>query len=129
MSTPFNCAEDAWFWFIECEKAKNDGARFIAGMGIERPCNPIDIYIIMTRLVQKRLLRNHHLVTLKNFGNYGYAPSSRIFPANHAFSRIVRGETGRDERTAAIWWKEAMDMMSDELENKGIVSCKKLRSN
>ena len=43
-STPFESAQEAWFWFMAAQDAKNDGAKFVAGAGLyKRPCEPIDI--------------------------------------------------------------------------------------
>lgn len=38
-TTPFASTEEAWFWFIQAQAARNDGARFSMGLGlVPRPC-------------------------------------------------------------------------------------------
>ncbi|MCY3830138.1 MAG: hypothetical protein OXF89_13480 [Rhodospirillaceae bacterium] len=43
---PFDTAEEAWFWAMSCLVAREDGARFVAGLGLqERPCSPDDLIV------------------------------------------------------------------------------------
>lgn len=56
-TTPFESVEEAWFWFITAQQAKNDGARFVAGGGlVTRPCEPVDILKILDSLHRKRMV-------------------------------------------------------------------------
>jgi len=42
---PFDSAEAAWFWFVQAQVARLEGARISAGAGtFQRPCEPVDIY-------------------------------------------------------------------------------------
>jgi|ETNmetMinimDraft_16_1059900.scaffolds.fasta_scaffold12121_2 hypothetical protein len=53
-TVPFPNAEEAWFWFIRCQKARADGARFEAVPGaIARPCDPDDLYRAVARAVRQ----------------------------------------------------------------------------
>ena len=50
-TVPFDNVEEAWFWFIAAQAARNDGARFVAGAGLQiRPCEPIDILKVLDGL-------------------------------------------------------------------------------
>lgn len=48
---PFDSVEEAWFWFIQAQKAREDGARFSFGQGLTpRPCEPLEaIYYRLPR--------------------------------------------------------------------------------
>lgn len=116
--TPFTNAEDAWFWFIECEKYKQSGAKIISGMGVDRPCRPEDIYCAVTRLNQLGILKQYHIMTLKFFGLRVYPPSEKAYGQ---CGLRMRGERFVDERQAAAWWKEAIDWLEDMLIKKKIV--------
>lgn len=51
-SVPFESTEEAWFWFIQAQDARNSGARFFAGGGkMPRPCEPLDILNIIIFIV------------------------------------------------------------------------------
>ena len=113
----FNSAEEAWFWFIDCEKAKADGAYLRSGFGrYERPCLPMDIYKVVIRLRQEGRLLPIHMLTLKAFGKYGFAPNPKV----HGRHQRNDGEM-RDEREATHIWAEAMSIIEPVLVRKGIV--------
>jgi len=43
---PFATACEAWFWYIRCQTARDEGARFVANSGLViRPCEPDDIFL------------------------------------------------------------------------------------
>ena len=49
---PFLTAQDAWFWFVDAQEARNAGARLVKGMrSRERPCEPVDILNVLDRVV------------------------------------------------------------------------------
>lgn len=103
---PFNSAEEAWFWFIAAQEARNDGARFSSGLGlIARPCEPLDILKAVDRLYRCRRLLRDHLLVLRHYGR-------RRMPPDH---RRVK------EARACELWKEALQRLEDALERKGIV--------
>ncbi len=111
---PFDNVEEAWFWFIAAQQARNDGARFSADCGaIQRPCEPVDILKILDGLYrQRRLLREHFLV-LRHYGRRNMPPDPR---------RVK-------EARASILWKEAMERMIPVMERKGIIRKEKWYEN
>jgi hypothetical protein len=103
---PFLNAEEAWFWFIAAMKAREDGARFTAGMGkAVRPCEPVDIYKAMERLYRMRRLQIDHIKILRHYGRRGVAP-------DQYYAR---------EMIAYRLWCEALHILETSLRAKGIV--------
>ena len=106
-TTPFLSVEEAWFWFVQAQLAKNDGARVTAGQAlIGRPCEPIDIYRAVDRLYRQRRLLRDHLYVLKHYGCRQMRPD----------------DTRVKEMRAARLWHEAMERLALPLERKGIVA-------
>lgn len=104
---PFESAEQAWFWFINAQQARHEGARFTAGKGaVLRPCEPVDILGILDRLYRQRRLLRDHLMVLRYYGRRGMPPDSR---------RV------REMRAHKIW-SEALARLENALVSKGIVS-------
>ena len=102
----FSCAEEAWFWFIQAQAARNDGARFSVGLGlVARPCEPIDILKVVDRLYRQRRLVMDHLLVLRHYGR-------RLMPPDARRVKEVR---------AHGLWVEALERMTPILERKGIV--------
>lgn len=102
----FSTAEEAWFWFIQAQAARNDGARFSVGQGlVARPCEPIDILKVVDRLYRQRRLVMDHLLVLRHYGRRLMAPDAR---------RVK-------EIKAHSLWIEALERMSPVLERKGII--------
>lgn len=102
----FNDAEEAWFWFIQAQQARNDGARFTAGMSlVPRPCEPSDILKILDRLYRNRFLMRDHLLVLRHYGRRQLAPDPH---------RIK-------EAVAYKLWREAMDRIEPVLIRKEII--------
>ena len=65
----FDDAEQAWFWFIRCQKAREEGARFEALPGSSaRPCDPDDLYRAVTDLSRRRRINDEHLRILESLG-------------------------------------------------------------
>jgi hypothetical protein len=104
-AAPFVSAEEAWFWFIRCQKVRRDGARFSDGGTLRRPCDPDDVYIAVTALQRRGVLAHFHLAVLATFGMRGKPPDPRC----------------RDEELAARHWEEALDRLTTPLRDKGIV--------
>lgn len=102
----FSSAEEAWFWFIQAQAARNDGARFSVGQGlVARPCEPVDILKVVDRLYRQRRLVMDHLLVLRHYGRRLMAPDAR---------RVK-------ELKAHSLWTEALERMSPLLERKGII--------
>ncbi len=103
---PFNDAEQAWFWFIRCQKAREEGARFEALPGSSaRPCDPDDLYRAVTDLSRRRRINDEHLRILESFGLSERPPDPRC----------------RDEERPARLWNEALDRLATVLRLKGII--------
>lgn len=105
-AAPFENAEEAWFWFITAQQARNDGARFVSGQGnVIRPCEPVDILKILDRLYRQRRLLKDHLLVLRHYGRRNMAPDSR---------RVK-------EKRAAVLWEQAFERLEPVFIRKGII--------
>lgn len=105
-TAPFVDAEQAWFWFIRCQRARDDGVRFLDAPGMmARPCDPDDIYRAAIGLARQRRIGGQHLRVLATFGLCGRPPDRRC----------------RDEERPARLWDEALDLLTTALKAKGIV--------
>ena len=105
-TTPFENAEEAWFWFIQAQTARNEGARIAAGAGNHsRPCEPIDILKVIERLYRQRILIMDHVLVLRHYGRRLMAPDP------------YRAKEAR----AAKLWEEAMERLEFSLLRKGII--------
>jgi len=104
--TLFLTAEEAWFWFIQANEARQKGVRAVANAGLyRRPCEPSDILKIIERLRRHRRLDMHHFRVMKHYGERMMAPDCNR----------------KKEYAASNLWCEAMDVLEDVLINKGIV--------
>lgn len=105
----FSSAEQAWFWFLAAQKAKEEGARFTAGLAeVPKPCEPIDILKVVDRLYRHRRLMMDHIMVLRHYGQ-------RMCPPDSRRPKEIR---------AARLWNEAMDRMETVLIDKGIVAAR-----
>jgi hypothetical protein len=106
-ATPFESAEEAWFWFVRCHQVRREGAQLAQGMGqFTRPCDADDIYRAVMALARRGILAGTHLAVLGKFGLEGRPPDVRR----------------SDEATAARLWDEALDRLTTILRCKGIVA-------
>ncbi|HPQ50354.1 MAG: hypothetical protein KDJ26_01240 [Alphaproteobacteria bacterium] len=106
---PFDSAEAAWFWFVQAQTARNEGAQIVAGVGAySRPCEPVDIYRELERLYRGRRLVVDHIKVLRHYGLRLLSPDPRR-------SKEVR---------AYHIWCEAMERLEEALVAKGIVDPK-----
>ncbi len=104
---PFDTAEEAWLWAMSCLVAREDGARFVAGLGLqERPCSPDDLIVSAERMGASGRLKPPHLQVLAGYGRRLLAPDRRT----------------RGERKAARLWDEALDLLTTVWRRKGIVA-------
>lgn len=104
--TPFDSAEEAWFWSLQAEDAKAAGARVVAGRGlVQRPCEPADVMRAVDRLYRSRALLRDHLHVLAHYGRRLSAPDPERF---------------REQRAHGLWG-EAFDRLTPILRDKGIV--------
>lgn len=105
-TVPFTTAEEVWFWFIDANQARLEGARFSAAQGgVRRPCEPVDILRIVDRLYRGRRLVMDHLRVLRYYGVRRMPPES--WRANEA--------------RAATLWAEAMRTLEPVLVSKKIM--------
>ena len=108
---PFETTEEAWFWFIAAQQARNDGARYASGAGIiPRPCEPVDILNILGRMHRSRRLLWEHMLVLRHYGQRNLPPDSQRIKEARAF-RL---------------WAEAMERLEPVFTAKGIVREKTL---
>lgn len=105
-SVPFENVEEAWFWFIMAQQARNDGARISTGAGaFVRPCEPIDILKILDTLYRQRRLQREHFLVLRYYGLRNMPPDARR----------------PKEARSAMLWQEAMERIEPVMITKGIV--------
>ncbi len=106
-AVPFLDAEEAWFWFMRCERVRREGARLAADEALtDRPCEPDDIYRAVMGLFRRRLIGNEHLKVLAEFGWREAPPDPRV----------------REEERPLSLWEDALDRLTTDLKAKGIVS-------
>lgn len=104
--TLFINAEEVWFWFMQANKAKQDGARQGANQGdVIRPCEPSDILKILERLRRHRRLDMNHFRVMRHYGERMVAPDP--YHAKESLSARV--------------WNEAMGILREVLVSKEIV--------
>ncbi len=105
-TTLFDNAEEAWFWFIQAQEARNEGAQISAGASLfHRPCEPSDILKCVDRLYRHRRLMMDHLLVLRYYGKRRLSPDPRRIKEVRAFGL----------------WKEALERLEPILVRKGIV--------
>lgn len=103
----FASAEEAWFWYARCRKARRDGARFeAAASSWQRPCDPDDIRRVLIALYRQGAVNTIHVATLARFGAAERAPDIRC----------------EEEFVFVAPWDEALDRLTTPLKAKGIVA-------
>lgn len=104
--TLFSNAEEAWFWFMQANKARQDGAKSRVEFGaVIRPCEPSDILKILERLRRHRRLDMNHFRVMRYYGERMVAPDR---------CRVK-------ESSAAKIWNEAMSVLGEVLIAKNII--------
>jgi len=105
-ATPFQSAEEAWFWYIRCQKARDDGARPDPyASTIARPCDPDDLYRAVKDLTTRRRITHHHVRVLSEYGYSERPPDPRC----------------REEQRPYRLWNEALDRLTTVLKHKEIL--------
>ena len=98
--TPFESAEQAFFYMAECQRYQASGAKVGTGGSMYiRPCGPNDIRIVIERLFRERKLNSDHVKALKMQGMEGFRPPPD--KAKH--------------------FDDALSIIEEELKKKGIV--------
>lgn len=104
--TPFKSAEEAWFWFIQAQTARNEGAKISAGASLySRPCEPVDIITAVERLYRGRRILMDHVMVLRHYGQRMLSPDPRR----------------PKEMRAHKLWVEALTLLEESLVAKRIV--------
>ena len=105
-TVPFKSAEEAWFWFIQAQTARNEGAKITAGAGLYlRPCEPVDIIKALERLYRARSVSMDHVMVLRHYGQRLLSPDPRR----------------PKEMRAHGLWRDALSKLEDALVTKRIV--------
>lgn len=105
-TVPFESAEEAWFWFMHCWMAREDGARYVAGSGeAPRPCEPVDIRRTLERLLRRRLLGEAELRVMADFGRRALPPDPNA----------------ASEAAAERLWRAGIAALERELTRMGVV--------
>ena len=104
-TTPFESAEEAWFWYCLCEQLQR-GGRCRSDSGVVRPCEKSDIVIAVKRLLQEGILRPSHIKILSKYG----------------FSQVPPHPHFGDSLKICSLWKEALDFLAVLLKKKGIIA-------
>ena len=103
---PFTTAEEAWFWFVNSERARREGARLTEGLELTaRPCEPDDIYRAVMALHVAGRIQARHLKVLAAYGWRGSSPDRRVL----------------EERPDLVLWDDVLDRLTTVLAEKGIV--------
>src|SRR5476649_824996 len=104
---PFRTAEEAWIWTMAALRARRDGARYTANLGlVSRPCEPDDVVRCLDALYRRKRIGLVHARILRIWGDRQTAPN----PAYAA------------ERCDFRLWREAMEQLEWPLRVKGIVA-------
>ena len=103
--TPFDTAEDSWFWAVSALDARRNGVRSRQAGVATRPCDPDDVVKCLDRLYRQRRIDLVHAAVLHRWGMQSYAPRESV----------------PSERADAILWREAMDRLGAALRAKGDV--------
>ena len=104
---PFRNAEDAWFWTMAAQRARRDGARYIANAGgVPRPCEPDDVVRALDALYRERRIDLVHARVLRVWGERQMPPDPGHGTEQHDF-RL---------------WRQALERLEWVLRVKGIVA-------
>ena len=102
----FATAEEAWFWSMRSQQARDDGARQERGLALfVRPCDPDDVYRAIKGLVKARAIGPRHVMVLKTYGELYRAPDKRC----------------EEEAVPFALWDEALDRLTTVLRTKEII--------
>lgn len=103
---PFDSAEEAWFWYMQCVALRREGARLKSEHSdVTRPCEPDDLAVCAVKLLHMRRLTRSHVRVLAAYGAAGEPPDIHT-PGQNGHARL---------------WDEALDRMTTALRKKGIV--------
>lgn len=93
---PFGSAEEAWFW---SQKPQSDSPP------ITRPCDPMQLFMMVERLYRQRHLTLDHLHVMRFYGQRQKRPNPGL----------------RQEKRAHFLWVDAMRRLHAVFEKNGVV--------
>lgn len=102
----FNSAEEAWFWYVRCQRSRDEGVRINRNEFMIRPCTIDDIHNIVLSLYLAGKLKKIHIEILTEYGMKFMTPKY-----------INDGEGNQDYNL----WVEAFDIIKPVLVKKEIV--------
>ncbi len=103
----FPTAEEAWFWFIRCERAREEGARRNPpGNAISvPPCEPADIIRALRWMYDVDVILPTHAYVLGYYGELERPPDPR----------------DDDELLDWVLWVDAFDYIETVFRDKGFI--------
>lgn len=105
-TVPFRTAEEVWFWFMDANTARMEGARARASEAlVRRPCEVVDVLRILDQLYRHRRLVMDHLRVLRYYG----------------LRKMPPDPWRKNEARAATLWREALEVLTPVLIQKKIM--------
>lgn len=101
LTEKFQNAEQLWFWFLYSRSIQNNLKR--SSGNTKRPCEILDVEILITKLYLAGKLSEAQLEVMKKFGDKRHAPNQYIYAENKA----------------AALWNSAMDTINKSAKEKG----------
>ena len=101
LTEKFQNAEQLWFWFLYSKSIQNNFRRNSGS--VKRPCEILDVEILVTKLYLSGKLSEAQLETMKKFGDKRHAPNQYIYAEN---------------KFVALW-NSAMDTLKKSAKEKG----------
>ena len=98
----FQSAEQLWFWFLYSKSVQNDVLRR-RGTQTRRPCEILDVEMLITKLYLCGKLTDNELSVMKKFGDKRRAPHQHIWAENHA----------------VVIWEHAMNILNTAAQKRG----------
>ena len=80
MTEKFQNAEQLWFWFLYSKSMQNNFRGHHSGT--KRPCEILDVEVLITKLYLSGKLSEEQLETMKKFGDKKRAPHQYIYSEN-----------------------------------------------
>ena len=92
----FQNAEQLWFWFLYSKSVQNNFSRPRVNT-TKRPCELVDVEVLITKLYLAGKLTDEQLAVMKEFGDKRRAPHQHIWKENRAADkwRTAMNELGR----------------------------------
>ena len=101
LTEKFQNAEQLWFWFLYSKSIQNNFRHNCSS--VKRPCEILDVEILITKLYLAGKLTEAQLETMKKFGDRRRAPNQYIYAEN---------------KHAALW-NSAMETLKESAKEKG----------